>query len=944
MNVAEWPAARIRQTFLDFFREKGHQIVPSAPIVVKNDPTLMFTNAGMNPFKEYFLGDAKPKYKRVADTQKCLRVSGKHNDLEEVGKDGYHHTMFEMLGNWSFGDYFKKEAIGWAWELLTKVYGIDPDRLYVTVFGGDPDGPDGTPVGYVRTFRTPDEYVRTFREKERIPADTEAEEIWRSILAAPSASGGRKDSTSLGGPVPIISFGGRADAILRFGKKDNFWEMGDTGPCGPCSEIHIDIRSDEERMKTPGHTLVNKGDPKVIELWNLVFIQFNRKADGSLHPLPQKHVDTGMGFERLCMVLQGKEATYDTDVFTPIITEIESLTERANVPEGRDVNSRSTSSETAAPEERDVALRVVADHIRAICFTISDGELPSNAKAGYVVRRILRRAVRYGYSFLDMDEPWIYRLVPSLADQFADVFPELRKQGDFISRVVKEEEANFLRTLSRGMTNLNEHHSTKVEGPLAFELFDTYGFPLDLTQLIAAEKGWTVDIEGFNREMAKQRERSQQAGKVDVSDWNPVVVNAGKGEVVIKGYAPTVTVEAVSQFIGWDYLEAEVKITRYREVQSKGRKQYQLVFNLTPFYAEGGGQNGDTGWLIHSDERITITDTKKEGNVIIHFTDKLPSDVSATFKAVVDKARRVATVKNHSATHLLHAALRKVLGTHVQQKGSYVGPDHLRFDFSHFEKMSDEQIAEVEDIVNEKIKANIPRGEERTVPFEEAKKRGAMALFGEKYGDVVRVITFDPSFSIELCGGTHAASTGEIGLFRITQESAVGAGVRRIKAVTGQAALDFIEEEKQKAKEAEERERKLRQQKEAEKLEASRVAEIREKLKSSVQQVNGFNFIAEIVDVNSNDSLRSLSFDLKKSGKLFMVLGARINDKPALSVAISDDLVKEKQLDAGKIIKELSKEIKGGGGGQPFFATAGGSDVSGLERAIARAKEIVGLR
>lgn len=884
--------------------------MPSAPIVVKNDPTLMFTNAGMNQFKEYFLGDAKPKWLRVADTQKCLRVSGKHNDLEEVGKDGYHHTMFEMLGNWSFGDYFKKEAIEWAWELLTKVYGLHPDRLYVTYFGGD--------------------------KEQGISPDTETAEIWGGILdplpnasqlaGEPSAGSplglptGQVGAGGEGGELTTPAFGdpsftGGEPRVLPFGLKDNFWEMGDTGPCGPCSEIHVDIRSDEERKQVPGHTLVNKGDPKVIELWNLVFIQFNRKADGSLEPLPQKHVDTGMGFERLCMVLQGKEATYDTDVFTPIIEEIEHLTS-LRVPIHRD--------EAISFTERLVALRVVADHIRAICFTIADGELPSNAKAGYVIRRILRRAVRYGFSFLDMKEPWIYELVPTVASQFRDVFPEVANQQEFVMRVIKEEEASFLRTLAKGMSRLEDFKGKEIPGALAFELFDTYGFPLDLTQLIAAEKGWTVDIEGFNREMAKQRERSQQAGKVEVGDW-------------------TVLSEDATHFVGWDQLEADVRITRYREVEARGKRQYQLVFDRTPFYAESGGQIGDTGWLVGGDERIAITDTKKEGTLIIHFTDSLPNDPGGIFKAVVDKDKRAATVKNHSATHLLHAALRQVIGKHVQQKGSYVGPDHLRFDFSHFEKMSEQQLAEVERIVNEKINANIPKGEERAVPFEEAKKRGAMALFGEKYGDTVRVITFDPGFSIELCGGTHAASTGVIELFRITQESAVGAGVRRIKAVTGEAALRYDEEQRDKEHEQQSREEKLQLQKEAERAETARVAEIREKLKSSTQAINGFNFIGEIVEVTSNDSLRALSFDLKKAGKLFVVLGARINDKPALSVAISDDLIAEKNLDAGKIIKELSKEIKGGGGGQPFFATAGGSDVSGLERAIAKAREMVGL-
>lgn len=703
-------SAEIRKAFLDFFKERQHAIVPSAPIVVKNDPTLMFTNAGMNQFKDIFLGNQKPQSPRVADTQKCLRVSGKHNDLEEVGIDTYHHTMFEMLGNWSFGDYFKKEAIEWAWELLTEVYKIPKDRLYVTIFEGD--------------------------KKENLERDTEAYNEWKKWI--------------------------NEDRIINGNKKDNFWEMGDTGPCGPCSEIHCDTRIDVERMKSDGKFLVNTGDPQVIEIWNLVFIQYNRKSDGNLEPLPAKHVDTGMGFERLTRVLQQKNSNYDTDIFQPIINLV---AKKSNIQYGNN-------------EKSDIAMRVIADHIRAISFCIADGQLPSNTGAGYVIRRILRRAVRYGYSYLNFDKPFLFALVPVLSNEFADIFPELKKQQDFVAKVIFEEEQSFLDTLRNGL-KLIEKINENVSGEMAFELYDTYGFPLDLTKLIAQEKGLDVDEKGFNEEMQKQKTRSRKATAIESSDW--------------KDLKPIGKVE----FLGYEQLESEAEVVKYRTVKQKDKTIYQVVLDKTPFYAESGGQVGDKGTLQFNGETVNVIDTKKENELIIHYIDKLPAVIEGKVYAKVDSTLRNSTANNHSATHLLHAALRKVLGTHVQQKGSLVAPDYLRFDFSHFAKMTDEQIEQVERIVNEKIRENIAR-ETKVMPIEEALKTGAMALFGEKYGDNVRVVTFDEKFSRELCGGTHVNTTGQLGYFIITSESAVAAGVRRVEAITGESASNYIIEDKKR--------------------------------------------------------------------------------------------------------------------------------------------------
>ncbi|MFH0894222.1 MAG: alanine--tRNA ligase, partial [Bacteroidota bacterium] len=706
-------ANEIRRIFLEFFNSKQHHIVPSAPMVIKNDPTLMFTNAGMNQFKDLFLGNAAVKHPRIADSQKCLRVSGKHNDLEEVGHDTYHHTMFEMLGNWSFGDYFKKEAIEWSWELLTEVYKLDKNLIYVTVFGGD--------------------------EKENLQADEEARGYWKSVIAA--------------------------DRIIDGSKKDNFWEMGDTGPCGPCSEIHIDLRDEEDRKKISGKELVNTGHPLVVEIWNLVFIQYNRLADSSLHALPNKHVDTGMGFERLCMAIQKKKSNYDTDVFQPLIGFIAGLC------------GKTYGQEKVA----DIAMRVVADHIRAIAFAIADGQLPSNNKAGYVIRRILRRAVRYGYTFLEFREPFLHKLTGPLEEQLGDQFPELRSQMELIDKVILEEEQSFLRTLSTGIQRFEQYISTNknkiIEGAFAFELFDTYGFPVDLTQLMAREKNLEVDMDGFDTEMKKQKDRSRQAAAVETEDW-----------IELKKDVNT-------EFLGYDLKECGTEIVRFRKVKTKSKEQYQIVLAQTPFYAESGGQVGDQGWLFSRDEKIEIIDTLKENNLIIHIANRLPKDISEAVTAKVDEKKHVLTMNNHSATHLLHAALRKVLGTHVEQKGSRVDPERLRFDFSHFAKLTDEEIEKVERMVNEKIRKNIRCGEQRSVSMEQAVDMGAMALFGEKYGDSVRVISFDPEYSIELCGGTHVEHTGQIGLFKIVSESAIAAGVRRIEAITAIAAEEQIREE-----------------------------------------------------------------------------------------------------------------------------------------------------
>lgn len=865
----------IREAFLAFFKDKGHQIVPSAPVVVKNDPTLMFTNAGMNQFKDIFLGDARAQYLRVADTQRCLRVSGKHNDLEEVGIDTYHHTLFEMLGNWSFGDYFKKEAIAWGWELLTEVYKLDKDRLYVTVFEGD--------------------------DTDGLPKDDEAHDFWRAFIPE--------------------------DRILLGNKKDNFWEMGDTGPCGPCSEIHVDCRPDAERKAIDGSTLVNADHPQVIEIWNLVFMQFNRQKDGSLMPLPAKHVDTGMGFERLVRVIQGKASNYDTDVFQPIIGYI---AEKAGVHYGHD-------------ERTDIAMRVMADHIRAISFAIADGQLPSNNKAGYVIRRILRRAVRYAYTFLQLKEPFLHTLVPLLAKQFEGVFGELLAQQHFVQKVVLEEEQSFLRTLVAGVQRF-EAYTTEhaaITGDFAFELYDTFGFPIDLTELLAREKELNVDMPGFQQALETQKNRSRAATAVDTDDW-----------VILQG-AETV------DFVGYEGLESRTEILKYRKVTAKGKDQYQLVLAVTPFYAEGGGQVGDTGVLISepSGEHIAITDTKKENGLTVHYTQTLPKELGGAFAAKVDAAKRRDTESNHSATHLLHAALRQVLGDHVSQKGSLVNADHLRFDFSHFTKVTDDELKQIERIVNAKVRENIPLKEERGVPFQQALDAGVTALFGEKYGDKVRVITFDEGFSKELCGGTHVRATGQIGLFKITAENAVAAGVRRIEAITGSKSDQFIQEQVaivnnvrellNNPKEVVSALHKLLEEntslkKEVERAVADKALQLKGELAGNVMDVGGVKAIISRVELPSADAVKTLAYALKGDIEdLFLVLATEINGKPGLTVVISDNLVKQRGWDAGIIVRELAKEIQGGGGGQPFYATAGGKDASGLEKALVKAKEYV---
>jgi alanyl-tRNA synthetase len=877
-------ASEIRQAFLDFFKSKGHAIVPSSPIVVKNDPTLLFTNAGMNQFKDYFLGNRKPEHVRVADTQKCLRVSGKHNDLEEVGVDTYHHTMFEMLGNWSFGDYFKKEAIEWSWQLLTEVFRIDKSRLYVTVFEGD--------------------------EKENLPFDQEAFDEWKKWTVE--------------------------DRILKGNKKDNFWEMGDTGPCGPCSEIHVDCRSEEERMQVDGASLVNADHPQVIEIWNNVFMQFNRLKDGSLQPLPATHVDTGMGFERLVRVLQGKTSNYDTDVFTGTIKLTEEIT-------GKQYDF--------SDSKQAVAFRVLADHIRAIAFAIADGQLPSNTGAGYVIRRILRRAVRYYYSYLDYKTPLLHQLLPQLADQFATVFPELHAQKDFVARVIKEEEEAFLRTLEKGLKKIDELITSsggqQISGKDAFELNDTYGFPLDLTRLIASEHKFAVDEAGFDVEMKQQKDRSRAATAVDTEDW--IAVN-------------DITKTA---FVGYDDLLIDTRLARYRKVKAKGKEQYQLVLETTPFYAESGGQVGDTGVLLFGGEEIYITDTKKENDLIIHFADKLPSQPGQQVIAKVDLERRMLTSYNHTATHLMHAALRQVLGTHVAQKGSLVSPGILRFDFSHFAKMTEEEIRQVEIIVNEKIRRNIPVII-KEMPKAEAVAMGAMALFGEKYGDVVRAVIIDPEYSIELCGGTHVGHTGMIGVFAITSESAVAAGVRRIEALTGPGAIQFFAEKVSQSKQMSELlkakdplkaiekliEDKAALEKRVESLEARQLVGIRSELLQKDEMLNvttekgqefAINFIGDIIEVSSPDALKKLCFDFKNHLRdHIVVLCANIGGKSHVAVGISDTVVAALNLDAGKIIKEtVAPLINGGGGGQKTLATAGGQDVSQLKLVIEKIKSLV---
>ena len=866
-------STEVRQQFLDFFASKTHKIVPSAPMVIKNDPTLMFTNAGMNPFKEYFLGNAKPSSKRIADTQKCLRVSGKHNDLEEVGIDTYHHTFFEMLGNWSFGDYFKKEAIEWAWELLTEVYKIDPSKLYVTIFEGAAD--------------------------EDIEKDNEAYAYWKSILPE--------------------------DRILLGSKKDNFWEMGDQGPCGPCSEIHVDIRTEEEKNLVPGAELVNKDHPHVVEVWNLVFIEYNRKADGSLEKLPQKHIDTGMGFERLCMVLQNKNSNYDTDVFTPIIREIETLT----------AISYGTSENT------DRAIRVIADHLRTVYFAIADGQLPSNNVAGYVIRRILRRAIRYGFTFLNQKEAFIHKLVETLSQQMGTAFPELIKEQQLAYNVIREEEISFLKTLDQGLvlleTILNSSKDKTVEGTKAFELYDTFGFPFDLSALIASERGYSIDEQGFQTAMAAQKSRSRAAAASKAGDW-----------VVLQE-------DDVEEFIGYDHLTTQVKITRYRKMTSaKEGDFFQLVFNLTPFYPEGGGQVGDKGYLESSNGDITyILNTRKENNLILHQTTSIPDKLEDTFTAVVDAKQRKRSSCNHTATHLMHQALRTVLGSHVEQKGSMVHSGMFRFDFSHFAKVNSDELAAVERFVNARIQEQIPLVEDRNTPYEKAIQSGAMALFGEKYGDTVRTIQFGQS--IELCGGTHVQNTSEIWHFKILSEGAVAAGIRRIEAITGEAVKTYFEQQNDllikvnhllkqsqdplKAIESLQTENN-NLKKEISTLSKLKATLLRDELKSKITSIDGISFVASEVDLDAQ-GMKDLSFELGTDyDNAIIVLGSKKNDKALLSCYISKSLVQYQQKDAGVIVRNLGKHIQGGGGGQAFFATAGGKNPEGIHAAIQAAKAV----
>ncbi|WP_340153860.1 alanine--tRNA ligase [uncultured Marivirga sp.] len=868
-------SSEIRKKFLNYFQEKQHKIVPSAPMVIKDDPTLMFTNAGMNQFKDYFLGNKSAEATRVTDTQKCLRVSGKHNDLEEVGHDTYHHTMFEMLGNWSFGDYFKKEAIAWSWELLTEVYKLPKERLYVTVFEGD--------------------------KADNIPFDQEAYDFWKYHIDE--------------------------SRILKGDKSDNFWEMGDTGPCGPASEIHVDLRDEADIAKIPGKDLVNNDHPLVVEIWNLVFIQFNRKADGSLHALPAKHIDTGMGFERICMAIQNKKSNYDTDVFTPLLDEVAKIS-------GKKYGELS---------KIDIAFRVIVDHIRAISLSISDGQLPSNNKAGYVIRRILRRAVRYGYTFLDLKEPFLYKLVSILAKQFEEVFSELKAQQELVEKVVKEEETAFLRTLENGLrrldsikAELSQSSKSAISGAVAFELYDTYGFPLDLTALIAKENGLTVDEKGFEQAMTEQKNRSKSAAKMETGDWK--IVNEGSDV----------------EFVGYDENKSEAKILRYRAVKTKNKEQIQVVLDKTPFYAESGGQIGDTGNLKIGDQTIKVLDTKKENDLIVHFVDKIPSRLDAKVYAEIDNERRRKIVYNHSATHLLHAALREILGDHVQQKGSLVSDKILRFDFSHFSKMTDEEILKVERRVNEKIRENIPQQEERNIPIEEAKAKGAMALFGEKYGDNVRMITFDPNYSVELCGGVHVSATGNIGQFKITTETSVAAGIRRIEAVTGEKAEEYhlnqeailkqvnalLKSPKDLAQAVEQlMKEKNELQKSLEKEQSKQAGQLKDELIKNAEKKGDITVIISEITLPNADALKKLSFELKNEvDSLFAVLACEIDGKPQISVVISDNLVENKDLNAGKIIRDLAKNIQGGGGGQAFFATAGGKKLEGLADVVAQAK------
>jgi len=919
----------IRSKFLAFFNSKEHEIVASAPMVVKNDPTLMFTNAGMNQFKDLFLGNSEVTHPRITDTQKCLRVSGKHNDLEEVGVDTYHHTMFEMLGNWSFGNYFKKEAIAWAWELLVDVYDIDKNKLYFTVFEGDEQ--DGTAM------------------------DVEAYDLWKTIL--------EKNGLS-------------TEKIIKANKKDNFWEMGETGPCGPCSEIHVDLRSDEEIAKLPGLALVNEDHPQVVEIWNLVFMEFNRMANGDLKPLPAKHVDTGMGFERLAMVLQNKKSNYDTDVFGPLIDKISEIS-GVKYEYTLDVSVKT-----------DVAIRVIADHVRAVAFAIADGQLPSNTGAGYVIRRILRRGIRYGYSFLNVKEPFIYQLVEVMVGQMGAFFPELKSQQNIITKVIKEEEDSFLRTLAKGIQRFENYLGTAndktIDGKFAFELYDTFGFPIDLTELLALENEFHVDMPGFSEELLKQKERSRAATKVETDDW-----------VELRG-------DDSEEFIGYDYTEADIFITRYRKVSAKGEDFYQLVFNLTPFYPEGGGQVGDTGFIEYNEEKIEIFDTKKENNLIVHFAKELPADVNAAFIAVVDESVRDLTARNHTATHLMHQALREVLGTHVEQKGSLVNSEYLRFDFSHFQKVTDEELTKIENLVNSRIQENFELNEYRAIPIKKAEEKGAMMLFGEKYGDVVRMIEFGESR--ELCGGIHVEATAEIELFKVKSEGSVASGIRRIEALTSSGAglflkdkievldkndiaqfipdlkgkiaalrSEFTEQYKMvtemhpieaiqkdvkadinsaisaltKIKVSKEIIDALSAKKKAlskagKKDNAAQIGTVKEELLANVQLVDGVNVIAQKIELDDSGAIKDLAFQLKgQVENLFLVLGAEVNAKPNLTIVVSEELAKAKDLHAGNIVREAAKEMRGGGGGQPFFATAGGSYVEGIEAAIEKAKSFL---
>lgn len=868
-----WTSEEIRRAFLEYFASKGHTIVASAPLVVKDDPTLMFTNAGMNQFKDLFLGNAPIKSPRIANSQKCLRVSGKHNDLEEVGVDTYHHTMFEMLGNWSFGDYFKKEALAWAWELLTEVYKMDTSRMYVTVFGGD--------------------------EQDGLPEDVEAYNIWKELIGE--------------------------DRIIKCSKKDNFWEMGDTGPCGPCSEIHVDIRDAAEIEKIPGKDLVNVGHPQVIEIWNNVFMEFNRMANGSLQKLPAQHVDTGMGFERLSMVLQGKKSNYDTDIFTPIIAEIQRFS---------GIEYKASDSQT------DIAMRVIADHLRAISFSISDGQIPSNTGAGYVIRRILRRAVRYGFSFLGLKESFIHKLVPVLVKIMGHQFPEIAKQQQLVTNVIREEEEAFLRTLERGIAKFNEYTSKLtskvIDGGFMFELYDTFGFPPDLTGLMARENGLSVDEEEFNKQLQLQKERSRKATAVETGDW----VELASGDSI--------------GFVGYDQLACDVELLKYRKVKAKGQELFQLVFNQTPFYPEGGGQVGDTGTIVSANQTINIIDTKKENNLIVHFSDNFEPTLEKHFYAKVNGQARMLTANNHSATHLLHYALRNVLGTHVEQKGSLVAPNYLRFDFSHFSKVTAEELTEIEAQVNAAIRKGIALEEFRNIPIEEAKAKGAMALFGEKYGDAVRMIKFGDSK--ELCGGCHVSNTAQIGVFKITTETAVAAGVRRIEAITSVEAIAYFNAQEQQLSEVKsllnnpknvsEAIAKLLEdnkvmQKEIEAARQERIRNMKLVLKNRIKPINDLNVLVIDLDLDPA-SVKDLLFQLRSETENFLaVIGSVYQEKPNLSIILSDNLVSDKGMNASTMVRELAKEIQGGGGGQAFFATAGGKNAAGISSALLKVSAMI---